>query len=167
MNHLLRQQNSLGTVLRLRPDTLMGWAVGHTLHMTDLYDTLHSLEGANFVRRHTSGRILMVDHVCAEDLPHQENATYRMLLNELLARSLEMDHTYALCRCPEREGPLGYALEQLGFVPVRGQEDIFYVDMRSPVILLQDLLLAIKEPHRDSDAVKGVVAEIRPRLRLP
>lgn len=165
MNHLLRQQNSLGTVLRLRPDTLMGWAVGHTLHMTDLYDTLHSLEGANFVRRHTSGRILMVDHVCAEDLPHQENATYRMLLNELLARSLETDHTYALCRCPEREGPLGYALEQLGFVPVRGQEDIFYVDMRSPVILLQDLLLAIKEPHRDSDAVKGVVAEIRPRLR--
>lgn len=37
--------------------------------------------------------------------------------------------------------------------------------MRSPVILLQDLLLTIKEPHRDSDAVKGVVAEIRPRLR--
>ena len=51
---------------------------------------------------------------------------------------------------------LRYALEQLGFVPVSGQEDIYYVDMRSPVMLLQDVLLQIKKPHHDSNAVKAV-----------
>ena len=165
MNRLLRRPNAMGTILRLRPGTLMGWAAGYTLQVTDLYDTLRSLEGANFVRRHTSGRILMVDHVSVEGPPQQENAVCRLLLNELLARSLESDHTYALCRCRDRNGPLRYALEQLGFVPVEGQETMYYVDMRSPVMLLQDLLLQIKEPHRNTETIKSVVAEIRPRLR--
>ena len=164
LNKLLGRTDARGTVLRRRPDTMLGWAVGHTIRTAELYDTLRSLEGANFVRRHTSGRILMVDQVCVEGLPHLANAICRMLLNELLSRSLE-DHTYALCRCRETDGPLFYALEQLGFASVPGLEDTFCVDMRSPVMLLQDVLLQIKEPHRDSPAVRNVVAEIRPRLR--
>ena len=165
MNWLLRVGNVSGTVLRVLPDILLGWAVGHTLQMTALYDTLHSLEAASYVRKHTSGRILMIDRVCIEGPPDQDNAICRMLLNELLARSLESDHTYALCRCQEKEGPLRYALEQLGFVPVAGQEDILYVDMRSPIMLLQDVFLQLKEPHRNSRTIKDVVATVRPRLR--
>ena len=165
MNRLLREETAAGTVLRLRPDVLLGWAVGHTLQLTALYDTLRSLEGANYVRKHTSGRILMVDCIQVEGLPEQANATCRMLLNELLARSLDSDHTYALCLCKETEGPLRYALEQLGFIPVTGQENVFYVDMRSPVMLLQDVFLQIKDPHRDHPLVRDVVAEVRPRLR--
>ena len=88
-----------------------------------------------------------------------------MLLNELLARSLEFDHTYAVCRCSPEDEALRYALHQLGFVPIRGQEDIYYVDMRSPVMLLQDVMLRIKKPHHDSDQLKEVVARTRPRLR--
>ena len=49
-----------------------------------------------------------------------------------------------------------YALDQLGFLPVSGQEDIYYVDMRSPVMLLQDVMLRIKKPHHDSDQIKEV-----------
>ena len=51
-----------------------------------------SLESANYVRRHTSGRILMVDRVVPDCPPDQAPATCRLLLNELLARSLEGDH---------------------------------------------------------------------------
>ncbi len=156
----------MGTVLRLRPhEALLGWAAGHTLRMGNLYEAMGSLEGASFVRQHTSGRILMVDQVQPEGDPAQAHAICRMLLNELLARSLEADHTYALCRCPDAQSPLGYALAQLGFLPVPGQEDVFCVDMRSPVVLLQDVFLHIKEPHRDSDSLKAAVAEIRPKLR--
>ena len=111
----------MGTVLRLRPhEALLGWAAGHTLRMGNLYEAMGSLEGASFVRQHTSGRILMVDQVQPEGDPAQAHAICRMLLNELLARSLEADHTYALCRCPDAQSPLGYALAQLGFLPVPG-----------------------------------------------
>ncbi|MDO4516316.1 MAG: hypothetical protein Q4C76_04165 [Bacillota bacterium] len=166
MNRLLtRGRDALGSALFLRPSTLWGWTVGHTLHSADLYEVIGTLEGASFVRQNTSGRILFVDQVCLECPKDQEPAACRMLLNELLARSLERDHTYALCRCQETEGPLAYALEQLGFLPIPGQEDIFCVDMRSPMMLLQDGFLHIKKPYRDSDRVKAVVARIRPRLR--
>ncbi len=166
MNQLLSQKKgALGVVLRVRPQALMGWAVGHTLHGTDLYEGLQSIQAANYVRRHTSGRILLVDVVSPESAEEMGPSTCRMLLNELLARSLEYDHTYAVCPCAPDNAPLRYALDQLGFVPVSGQTDIFYVDMRSPVMLLQDVMLRIKKPHHDSDAVKEVVARTRPKLR--
>ena len=166
MARLLSQKKEpLGVVLRARPQELLGWVVGHTLHGADLYDALQSLEAANYVRRHTSGRILLIDHVHPEGDIHQRPTVCRMLLNELLARSLEYDHTYAVCRCQAEDTSLRYALEQLGFVPVSGQEDIYYVDMRSPVMLLQDVLLQIKKPHHNSNAVKAVVRKTRPKLR--
>ena len=166
MNQLLRQHSQAqGSVLRRRSDTLLGWTVGHTLRSADLYAALPSLESANYVRRHTSGRILMVDRVVPDCPPDQAPATCRLLLNELLARSLEGDHTYALCRCAPEDTALRYALDQLGFLPILGQGDVFCVDMRSPVILLQDLLLRIKKPHQDSDGIKDVTARTRPKLR--
>ena len=67
MARLLSQKKEpLGVVLRVRPQELLGWVVGHTLHGADLYDALQSLEAANYVRRHTSGRILLIDHVHPE-----------------------------------------------------------------------------------------------------
>ncbi len=166
MNQLLRQHSQAqGSVLRRRSDTLLGWTAGHTLRSADLYAALPSLESANYVRRHTSGRILMVDRVAPDCPPDQAPATCRLLLNELLARSLEGDHTYALCRCAPEDTALRYALDQLGFLPILGQDDVFCVDMRSPVILLQDLLLRIKKPHQDSDGIKDVTARTRPKLR--
>ena len=69
MNRLFAHQNALGVVLRVRPQALLGWAVGHTLGSADLYEALQSIEGASYVRRHTSGRILLVDRVCPESPP--------------------------------------------------------------------------------------------------
>ena len=96
--------------------------------------------------------------------PRDEEDALRMLLNELLARSLEQGHTYALCRCEEEQTALQSALCQLGFTQaVRG---IYYVDMRNPVMLLQDAMLCIKPPHKDAPAVQQAVRETRPRLRM-
>ena len=152
----------LGVTLSVRPNTLLGWAVGHTLQTADLYDVVHSVEAASYVRRHVSGRILLIDAVHSEQDTKCE--MYRMLLNELLARSLTSDHTYALCRCTDDE-EMRQALLQLGFVSVAGGGDIYCVDMRKPVMLLQDMLLCIKQPYHDEEAVKEAVQHTRPRLR--
>ena len=153
----------LAVTLRARPDTLQGWAVGHTLLGSDLYRTLQSLETARYVRRYASGRILMVDAVEVCDLRSAELC--RSILNELLARSLEGEHTYALCRCAPEDHALRDALTQLGFVPVEDCAEIFWVDMRAPVMLLQDVLLWLKKPHQDDVEVKAAVMRTRPRLR--
>ena len=58
-----------------------------------------------------------------------------MLVNELLARSLASDHTFALARCE------GEWLEELGFSPVEDAKGLLCVDMRAPIVLIQDVLL--------------------------
>ena len=143
---------------------LTGWCVGHTVQVGELYGALGSLAAASEVRARASGRLLLVREVhCADGAPDAERC--RMLLNELLARSLEGDHTYAVCRCEREDGALREALSQLGFLPLGTQDTLWCVDMRAPVMLLQDVLLAVKQPLHSEALVQDAVARTRPRLR--
>lgn len=134
------------------------WAYGHTTGIADLYEELHDVEACSSVRRCTSGKLLVIDGVFGD------GEQTRQLLNELLVRSLSSDHTYALCRCSDH-GALLDALTQLGFLPVEGAQNLYYADMRAPMILIQDVLLCIKEPHHDAPEVKSAILAARPRLR--
>ena len=147
-------------VLRSRKKrTALGWICGHSVTIAGLFDELHDVELCSAVRRRTSGKLLLVD-AAASGMPQEH---LRMLLNELLVRSLSDDHTYALCRCAQDAPQWEQALRQLGFVPI--EEDLYYVDMRAPMVLIEDLLLGIKAPHRDAAEVKQAIARSRPRLR--
>lgn len=140
----------------------LGWACGHTVTSTSLLEALGSRDAAAYVRNHTSGRIMMVDHVaCASE---DAAGIRRQLVNELLARSLETDHTYALCRCSGASS-LYRELLQLGFLPIPDQPDILSVDMRSPMVVIQDVFLWIKEPLRSDPVVTKTVTETRLKLR--
>ena len=143
---------------------LQGWAAGYTVSTRNLYDVLGSADAANSVRQHVSGRLFMVDSVQMTDGVFSAEHC-RMLLNELLARSLDFDYNYALCRCGRDEEALRSALLQLGFVPVQSCDTIYYVDLRAPVMLLQDVLLTIKQPLHDNETVRNAVLKTRPRLR--
>lgn len=107
---------------------------------------------------------MMVDSVVS--LSPQTEGARRQLVNELLARSLQTDHTYALCRCTGRDS-LYQDLLQLGFLPIPGQPDILSVDMRSPMVLIQDVFLWIKEPLRSDGVVRETVERTRPKLGRP
>ena len=146
-------------LLLARPARLLGWAAGHTILLDDLYDALGALEACSYVRQHASGQILFIDAAQAEG-----GDALRMLLNELLARSLEQGHTYAVCRCGPEQPALQSALRQLGFA--EAVSGVYYVDMRNPVMLLQDAMLCIKPPHKDAPAVREAVMQTRPRLRM-
>ncbi|HWQ07442.1 MAG TPA: hypothetical protein VN453_09450 [Feifaniaceae bacterium] len=126
--------------------------------VTDLYDALDGLRGAaEIVRKLASGRILLIEQTegGGEEL--------RALLCDLLARSLVREHTYALYRCRE-EAETDFAA-QAGFLPVRGQSDLLYADMRSPLVLIEDALQRIKEPFASDEAVAAAVMSTRPSLR--
>lgn len=81
------------------------------------------------------------------------------LINELLPpQSGVRPH---VCAGP-REGEW---LEELGFSPVEDAEGLLCVDMRAPIVLIQDVLLCIKKPHHDEPQVRAAVESARPRLR--
>ena len=90
--------------------------------------------------------------------------SYSPLFNDLLARCVAEDHTYALYRCQPESG-MPELLEQMGFLSVPGQEDLLYVDMRAPMVLSQDALQQIKEPLHSDPAIQAAVLHTRPILR--
>lgn len=126
--------------------------------VTDLYDALGETRGAaEIVRRLASGRILLIESTKGE------GETLRALLCDLLARSLTHEHTYTLYRC-EDEAVRSVA-GQVGFLPVPGENELLYADMRSPLVLIEDVLQRIKEPFASDEAVRDAVMETRPALR--
>lgn len=160
----LPEDSGIYTVLLRRRDggQLRGWAVGHTVRASALYDALGDLELADYVRQHTSGRVLMVD--AARDLGRSADVC-RALINELLARSLLNDHTFALYHSAGNNDLIAPLLSELGFVP-SPDGSVQLVDMRQPIVFIQDVFLRIKEPHHDDPAVRSEVRATRPKLRL-
>jgi hypothetical protein len=109
------------------------------------------------VRKLASGRILLVEQ------PEGGGEELRQLLCDLLARSLEREHTYALyLGAGEAEADIA---AQAGFLPIPGQGDLLYADMRSPLVLIEDALQRIKEPFASDEAVVAAVLSTRPSLR--
>ena len=149
-------------VLRRSDGAVRAEAKGRTIRGTELYGVLGSVTSAEYLRRHTSGRILLLEQVMLA--PGAEQPDARLAINELLSRCLTDDHTYAIC-CSDGEPWLEQTLLQLGFVPVPGQETVFMVDMRTPNVLIQDVLRRLKEPHRSDSEVTAAVQRTRPLLR--
>lgn len=150
------------TLRRTEDGTILARADGRTIRSTELYGVLGSLPGAEYLRRHSSGRMLLIEKVRVE--PDADSDCARRVLTELLARSLPEDHTYALCQTADKEW-LTEILQELGFIALPEQPDVLAVDMRTPVILVQDVLRRFKEPHRSDETVRAAVLASRPRLR--
>ena len=100
------KKDARAALLLARPARLLGWAAGHPILLDDLYAALGSLEACSYVRQHASGQILLVDGWWVPDMDDAAERL-RMLLNELLARSLEQGSTYALCRSAGRAAAAG------------------------------------------------------------
>lgn len=160
---LSHQPDSTAIYLRSRTrNAPLGWVCGHGIGSTELLFALGSPETAAYVRTHTSGRIFLVDAVVSldEEIP----GIRRLLVGEILARSLQAEYTYGLCRCTAMDTLYG-ELQELGFRSTPGQPDLLCVDMRSPMVLIQDVSLWIKEPLRSDPLVLQELARTRQKLR--
>ena len=158
-----RQERSLTAALcRRKDDSLLGRVRAVTVTGADLFGILGDIRAAEALRQHSSGRILYLEAV-EDHFRSVENGLF-LVLNELLARSLTSEHTYALCRISLHR-QLPELLPQLGFIPLPEKPEFYYVDMRTPMVLIQDVLRRLKEPHRSDPEVYRVVARTRTRLR--
>lgn len=137
--------------------------LAHSVNAASLLSELRDAELTDYVRRHASGRILMLDYArwnerSAETLP--------LMLSELLTRSINDDHTYALYIEQGPADPLKDMLTDAGFLPAGdGCQGAWLVDMRAPLVLLLDVFVGIKSPLVDDPAVIAAVLQARRRLK--
>lgn len=146
-----------------RDESLMGSVSAVTVTGAGLFGILGDIHAAEYLRCRSSGRILFIDAV--EDRFVGAEQGLFLVLNELLARSLSSEHTYALCSVSLHDR-LKELLPQMGFIPIPELPEFYYVDMRTPLVLIQDVLRRLKEPHRSDPEIIKAVNDTRKRLRL-
>ena len=140
---------------------VLGLMRAKTIRGRDLYPLLRDEAAVEYLRQKSSGKLLWLippEHGSAEG-----DDGLRVLCNELLVRSLTGDHSYALCDDPPPA--LRALLPQFGFVPVEGRQTLWWVDMRAPMVLVQDVCKRFKEPYASDEEVLSAVFAARPRLR--
>lgn len=139
----------------------LGWVCGHGVKTGELLFALGSSEAASRVRAQAVGRIFLVDGVSALEasIPNAR----RLLVKELLARSLQAEYGWALCHCGQ-EDSLREELEALGFCPVPGQPELMQVNLSSPLVLIEDVAQNIKPPLHTDPEVQKALHEARQNL---
>ncbi len=140
--------------------TASGAIYAHSINASGLLAELGSIERAEYVRMHTSGKILCIDGVAcggADEIAE--------LANELLSNSLADEHIYALYRVQGGDDPLADALARKGFVPIGGDDErVLCVDMRAPLVITCDAFMMMKEPFASDPEVAECVLRSRKRL---
>lgn len=144
----------------------LGFLSCRTVFPEDLFSTLDSLELADEVRQSTSGRILILTGIYPL-ASRQIQDVAQLLLAEALAISMAESCGYALFRprgtCPDE---VVETLGRLGFVDTKARlkGPSMAVDMRAPMVLIQNLETAIKPPLNTDPVLLRVIRENRRRL---
>ncbi len=136
---------------------------------TELYREFQDMDTASYIRKHTSGKIVLVT-VCwtREDTKIEEPC--QILLTEALAKCLSEDFTYAIFSPAEGRIPPEHreVLLRQGFIPLEhdGEREIFVTDMKNPITLYHNMQTALKEPFNSNERVLRTLQESHHRFQM-
>ena len=137
-----------------------GFVTWRCLSATELFGALGDAVLSDRVRLRAGGKSLFITGIYAEDDDAQ------LLLSEVLARSLQEDCVYAICR---PRGGLSPELEELllrqGFIRRERDVPLLEADMRSPTVLIRNLETTIQEPIARDERVLAAIANGHRRLQ--
>ena len=147
------------------PRTL-GCLTLRTITSGQLYETLGDQQLANYVRSHTAGRIRLLTGLYLQSSSGSTYDAGQLLLTEALFRSLSEDCSYAVWWADANEKTLDLLTRQ-GFVQadIPASKPLLLVDMRSPVVLLQNIPTTLKEPFSSDPVVLEAIRKAHFRLQ--
>ena len=126
---------------------VLGFLTLRTVNSGGLYEALGDTELADYVRKHTAGRVQLLTGLYTARGSSGSYDVGQLLMTEALSRSLGEDCSYAVWHATASEETLDL-LERQGFVPAElpSAKPLLLVDMRSPSVLLQNIPTTLKEP---------------------
>ena len=153
--------------ISVRPRVL-GFLTLRTVNSAALYDTLGDERLANYVRVHTAGRIRLLTGLHVVRTPGGNYDVGQLLLTEVLSLAMAEDCGYAVwwSATPTGKETLGL-LERQGFVQAEAEtpRPLLLVDMRSPVVLMQNIPTTLKEPFSSDRQVLAAIRTAHFRLQ--
>ena len=154
-------------VLYQGTEEVIGFIAMRSIRVAELYSALGSREQADYIRSQAAGRLLLITGLYQTPEPCDAG---QLLLTEALAWALNEECSYGLF-CP-RDGVMDEShvsvLRRQGFVETPGFDEArpaMLVDMRSPVVLLQNMETTIKAPFNSNERVLQAVRQAHQRLQ--
>lgn len=159
---LIRDQEQAGKIV--------GAVAFHGQSTRNLYQEFGSIEVAEYIRAHTSGRIVLVVAVYISSQTHIKDIA-QLLATETLAFCMKKDYTYAVFSpyhgyINEKTREI---LAQQGFQQVEEgslKRPVYTVDMKTPIVIFQNLETVLKAPFNHNERVLETLQETHRRLQL-
>ncbi len=147
----------------------VGIAAFHAIGMADIFDEFGSLSISSYIRRITSGRIIVLSGIAVTDKTSIKNVS-QLALTEALAYCLKNDFTHAIYHnhLGDMDKELPELLDRQGFVCIREsdpQDPIYSVDMKFPVTLFRDIENCVKEPFNQLPKVLNAIEEAHRKMQ--
>ena len=145
---------------------VLGFLTLRTVNSGGLYEALGDAALADYVRKHTAGRIQLLTGLYMVRSPGGNYDVGQLLMTEALSRSMGEDCGYAVWYAPA-SGAVLDLLERQGFVRAElpSPQPLLLVDMRSPSVLLQNIPTTLKEPFSSDPAVLAAVRTAHCRMQ--
>lgn len=141
------------------PDTEIAGVVFHELDSRNLLRECTDMKTADAVRRAISGNAVWIDRIdgtCSEFDDRRLTA-----LNEALEYFQERSYSFAVCRPKEHEKEI---LSLHGFVPLSQMQEIYLVDLHSPLVVFYDTPALLKESIANAEGVRRQIRKSHIRL---
>ncbi len=171
LNQIVRDRpyHSKDSLLLLqRSDTreTLGYIAYRDVTSSDLFSVMGDTQLADRIRLRSAGKTMLITDLAALSDQFRDNA--QLLVTELLARALEEEYVYAVYYPHLRHIPsdIDDVLRRSGFTPREPGLPIREVDMRAPVVLIQNLETTIQEPLNRNPRVLAAIHRGHEQLQL-
>ena len=164
-----RPYHSKDSLLLLqRSDTreTLGYISYRDITSSDLFSVMGDTQLANRIRLRAAGKTMLITDLAAVSDKFRDNA--QLLLTELLARALEEEYVYAVYYPHLRQisSDIDDVLRRGGFTAREAGLPIREVDMRAPVVLIQNLETTIQEPLNRNPKVLAAIRKGHEQLQM-
>lgn len=152
-------------------DKIVGFSAFHKISLADVFKEFKNLDIANYVRKNTSGKIVIIDGMY--NIPYEEgNSLEQILLMETLSYCLKNDFTYAIYHntlLDYDSKNVHEVLKLYGFNKLNccdNDKDIYCVDMKFPICLTLDIENLINKEFLKSSRIRSIIEETRNKIKL-
>lgn len=133
-----------------------------------LYEEFDELETMKYIRGYAVGMIAVIKNIRVTP-EWDDPEAYQMILSETLAEALREDFTYAVYHPDTKKEaePLIDILLRQGFTEIVNNGErtgCFAVDMRNPVVLLQNMSIKLKDPFNKNENMNAAI--MRSHIRM-
>ena len=160
------ERDSVFFLRDMEHNQLLGFLTVRTINSGELYETLGDRDLANYVRVETAGRIRLLTNLNII-YPGGRYDVGQLLLTEALTRAMADDCSYAVWWAGPTSPEIIDLLERQGFrhAETDSPQPLLLVDMRSPVVLLQNIATTLKEPFASDRQVRHAIQKAHFRFQ--